>query len=130
MTLMLASAKVSKGCRELAGAVADQKPELVRPLSELGPSGCVPVGWSRVRRVGGGAENVDLAGVGLAHEEHREPPQRGSAVDGDVGLGPRFWSCRLARFPKPLPAPGVPVSRHRALHMPPRVNVSYAAVTR
>jgi hypothetical protein len=50
-----------------------------------------------------------LAGVGEPGAQRVEP------VKSARGAVPAF---RLARFPGPLPAPGVPLSGHRALHKP------------
>ena len=35
--------------------------------------GCGPAGWSMARRIGGGSEDVDVAGVDLDDEEHVNP---------------------------------------------------------
>ena len=37
--------------------------------------------------------------------------------EGEVGLRARFRCCRRTVSRKPPPAPGVPLSRHRALHV-------------
>ena len=70
-----------EGCGELACAVADQEPDLGSSFAEVGHevAGLLrrpgPVG------VGGDAEDVDVAGVDLDHEEQVGPQQRDGAVD-------------------------------------------------
>src|ERR1019366_6216781 len=61
-----------EGCGQLSGSVANQEPEFGCAVTELGDEvACVLCGPGSVG-VGGGTDDVDVAGVALDHEEHCE----------------------------------------------------------
>jgi hypothetical protein len=70
-----------EGCSELSGSVADQEPELSRSVAEVGDEVAGLLRRPGSVWFGGGAKDVDVAGVDLDHEEHVDPPQRHGAVD-------------------------------------------------
>src|SRR5690242_6335770 len=55
---------------ELAGAVANQKPELRRAVTEFGDQIASLLGGPGSVGVGGGVEDVDMPGVDLDQEEY------------------------------------------------------------
>ncbi|SFR29179.1 hypothetical protein SAMN04488564_117103 [Lentzea waywayandensis] len=93
---------------ELAGPVTNQKSKLVGPVVQLHEEVASLLCGPRAVRVGGGAEDVDVAGADLHHEEHVHPLQRDGAVDMEEVA--RQHGLRLSTQKPPPRRVGVPNS--------------------
>jgi len=127
---------VTEGCEVESGAGEEAVEEAGPVLHSLEPGldqrgELAEVAFGQVGQVGQGPlevrpdrlDRVELGGVW-------RQPLNGQPVPGGDQLGHRLAGVgvksarsavpafRPARFSGPLPAPGVPLSRHRALHMP------------
>jgi len=76
-----------EGCGELAGAVADEESELGCAITEIADQVAGLLSGPGSVGVGGGAEDVDVAGVDLDHEEHINPLQSDGAIDVEEVAG-------------------------------------------
>ena len=76
-----------EGGGELSCSVADQEPEIRRAVAEVGDEVTGLLGGPGSVGIRSGAEDVNVAGVDLDHEEHVGPLQRDGAVDVEEVAG-------------------------------------------
>jgi hypothetical protein len=84
---------------ELACPVADEKPELADPVTEIHHEVADLLGGPFAVRIGGCAEDVDVAGGDFQHEEHVDPLGGERAVGVEDVVGQRRRCLRAQELP-------------------------------